>query len=281
MANPTFDDVWQFSAKLQRIAQKAREACLVAFEEVGVEDEELVKSVIMAIVDRYGLASGELGAQWYEYCKSGKFTSGYTAITGQVSRYGVRSDVTAVFGKYKAGEIDLATTVERLGGVAVDQVKKNARDTILENINGEYLEAIRTGRRDISERCGYARVPVGETCAFCILLASRGFVYSSERTATISRWGHKYHNNCDCVAVPFTRAGSIGGYGGMLAKYDDMYRSADSLRRSGNMPEELQDRIAKARAKHNEDYAAGLTYDRWSTLNEDLIIMRYQNPGLH
>ena len=29
----------------------------------------------------------------------------------------------------------------------------------------------------------YARVPVGPTCAFCILMASRGFVYWSEEKA--------------------------------------------------------------------------------------------------
>ena len=46
----------------------------------------------------------------------------------------------------------------------------------------------------------FARVPSGaETCPFCIMLASRGFVYWTERTAG-SR-GH-YHAHCDCRIVP-------------------------------------------------------------------------------
>lgn len=46
----------------------------------------------------------------------------------------------------------------------------------------------------------YARVPSGfETCSFCFMLASRGFVYRSEERA---RGAHGYHDNCDCCVVP-------------------------------------------------------------------------------
>lgn len=43
----------------------------------------------------------------------------------------------------------------------------------------------------------WARVPTGiETCEFCIMLASRGFVYHSEETASHA------HAHCDCRIVP-------------------------------------------------------------------------------
>ena len=46
----------------------------------------------------------------------------------------------------------------------------------------------------------YARVPSGrETCGFCFMLSSRGFVYRSEQTASGE---HGYHDHCDCVVVP-------------------------------------------------------------------------------
>ena len=46
----------------------------------------------------------------------------------------------------------------------------------------------------------YARVPSGrETCGFCFMLSSRGFVYRSERTAGGT---HDYHDHCDCVIIP-------------------------------------------------------------------------------
>ena len=47
----------------------------------------------------------------------------------------------------------------------------------------------------------YARVPSGrETCAFCFMLASRGFVYWSKADAGAK--GYEYHTNCDCIIVP-------------------------------------------------------------------------------
>lgn len=46
----------------------------------------------------------------------------------------------------------------------------------------------------------YARAPSGrETCGFCFMLSSRGFVYKTAREAGE---GHDYHENCDCVIVP-------------------------------------------------------------------------------
>lgn len=50
----------------------------------------------------------------------------------------------------------------------------------------------------------YARVPSGtETCAFCFMLSSRGFVYRSKGSANRNhRTGDGYHRNCDCIVVP-------------------------------------------------------------------------------
>ena len=51
-------------------------------------------------------------------------------------------------------------------------------------------------RRD-PRRPKWARVPTGaETCDFCIMLASRGFVYHSDETASHA------HANCDCRIIP-------------------------------------------------------------------------------
>lgn len=57
----------------------------------------------------------------------------------------------------------------------------------------------------------YARVPSGrETCGFCFMLSSRGFVYHSEATA---KGTHGMHPHCDCVVVPGVQGKtSIEGY---------------------------------------------------------------------
>lgn len=46
----------------------------------------------------------------------------------------------------------------------------------------------------------YARIPAGsETCQFCLMLASRGFVYRTKKAA--GELDH-YHANCDCRVTP-------------------------------------------------------------------------------
>ena len=56
---------------------------------------------------------------------------------------------------------------------------------------------IENGKRD-KRKPRYARVPTGaETCDFCLMLASRGFVYNSKSTASM---GH-VHSGCDCRIV--------------------------------------------------------------------------------
>lgn len=68
------------------------------------------------------------------------------------------------------------------------ETKKATAQTIYEN-----------GGRD-PKKPRFARVPSGsETCDFCIMLASRGFVY---RTAESAGEGGHYHANCDCRIVP-------------------------------------------------------------------------------
>lgn len=137
-------------------------------------------------------------------------------------------DTLNVFGTQAAGVacdfFDLIT--DKLG---VDATSETVNATSPDMIDGKvrYLvEDLKEGKRDafnnqvkaatefyvkreafenIEHNCGknglrYARVPSGvETCAFCFMLSSRGFVYSSEAKAG---GAGQYHPNCDCVIVP-------------------------------------------------------------------------------
>lgn len=65
----------------------------------------------------------------------------------------------------------------------------------------------RNSRRDPS-RPRYARIPAGgETCDFCIMLASRGPVYHTEASAGAV---DHFHANCRCQVVPFFDTYEIG-----------------------------------------------------------------------
>lgn len=55
----------------------------------------------------------------------------------------------------------------------------------------------------------WARVPRGKTCAFCTMLASRGFAYLSEDTAGRQM---QYHADCDCQIIPNWGKQALAGY---------------------------------------------------------------------
>ncbi|WIY84324.1 hypothetical protein [Propionimicrobium sp. PCR01-08-3] len=78
---------------------------------------------------------------------------------------------------------------DKLGNMLVlldELVKQPYRSTLQDS-------AIKSG-------AGWARVPTGaETCEFCILLASRGAVYSSKRVTIYGFSGKRYHGDCDCT----------------------------------------------------------------------------------
>lgn len=79
------------------------------------------------------------------------------------------------------------------------EIKKAAADCVSYNANRDPLNP------------KYARVPTGDdTCDFCLMLASRGFVYSSAKEAgALDHW----HANCDCRVVPgFEGSTSVAGY---------------------------------------------------------------------
>lgn len=57
----------------------------------------------------------------------------------------------------------------------------------------------------------WARVPHGsKTCAFCLMLSSRGFAYTSEEAA--GGLGNLYHAHCQCTVTPSWGEQTLTGY---------------------------------------------------------------------
>lgn len=91
------------------------------------------------------------------------------------------------------------------GSLASGKVKEFDRS--VSDLTGYYVK--RSAFENMVRNCErngirYARVPSGtETCAFCFMLSSRGFVYRSKASASRDhRTGDGYHRNCDCIVVP-------------------------------------------------------------------------------
>lgn len=95
----------------------------------------------------------------------------------------------------------------------LDGRTKTFNDQVLQRIDYEVKRSanmcmVENGRLD-SAKPKFARVPNGsETCDFCLMLASRGFVYRSESTASASH----VHSDCDCRIVPGWDGDEVEGY---------------------------------------------------------------------
>jgi hypothetical protein len=109
------------------------------------------------------------------------------------------------------------------------EVKVAAAQTALDN-----------ARRDpVKPR--FARVPTGtETCDFCLMLASRGFVYHTEATASHA------HAGCDCRTVPSWRAHEVEGYDtkDLARRWQDAIDAKAKERAERNGTDEADERAA-------------------------------------
>ena len=75
------------------------------------------------------------------------------------------------------------------GEYARNDLFRSLNETVIANVG-----------RDRDKGAMFARVPTGfETCTFCLMLASRGAVYHSRKSAGEFR---HFHRNCDCKVVP-------------------------------------------------------------------------------
>lgn len=144
-----------------------------------------------AVIDTYGAASAAASAEWYEYLRDQQgLTSPHTTLAADTIPHEAILARTRFGARHLWGD-DPDATRRFIENMVADYVAQPGRDTIVQNTAS-----------DVSHP-GWARVPTGrETCAFCLMLASRGAMYDSEKSARYKRSGGRYHGRCDCVATP-------------------------------------------------------------------------------
>ena len=156
-----------------------------------------------ALAQKYGEGTGALSAMMYDVIAELSNAAVPAAEIAETASYG--EVAKAIQGAAKTSQ-DPAY----IGGVVGRLVKQVGADTTLNN-------ALRDGAE-------FAWVPVGDTCAFCLVLASRGWQHVSKRTLKNGHAEH-IHANCDCTyAVRFNDDTEVEGYN--PEKYLRMYYDA-------------------------------------------------------
>ena len=170
------------------------------------QDPEAARQVIEyanSLVMKYGEASAALSCEMYDAISIAEGAAVPAAVPAALPTYG---DVAkAVNGTIKLNNIEIiAGAVERL-------VKMPGADTMLQN-----------AKRDGAE---WAWIPNGDTCMFCITLASRGWQSASKAVMSGGHAEH-IHANCDCTfAIRHNSNTNIRGYD--PDKYLEMYDNAE------------------------------------------------------
>ena len=215
---------------LRRLSERASKEMLAAltklsaqYEEGAITFEEYQNAAIdfaYALATRYGEGAGAMACEMYDAIAKLQGANVPPAVPAATAT--MDETARAVVGTMKTGNINIVSdaTGRLVKLVGVDTMQQNAL-------------------RDGAE---WAWIPRGDTCAFCITLASRGWQRASKRALRNGHAEH-VHANCDCTyAVRFDDSLDVEGY--HPDEYRDMYYGAD-----GNSPE------ARINAMRREFYA--------------------------
>lgn len=217
----------EYVKRLAQIDEKAGQLMQAWIDANGLEDLYAAARYAYSLVSVYGEAAAALACEMYDTAAeaSGKVLP--PAEPAPTATF--EETATAVRGTVSNRHNSVPDTVSRL-------TKQAAADTTLQN-----------ARRDGAQ---FAWVPHGDTCAFCIMLASNGWQNVSKKALRNGHAEH-IHAHCDCeYAVRFDDHTTIAGYD--PDRYYDMYRNAE-----GSTWEEKVNSMRREQYARNKEYING------------------------
>lgn len=165
-----------YITKLSKINKTASDLVEAYIEKNGLDDVGSLIAYSNKVALKYGNASASLNALMYDTIAELEGVSLPAAELASLPSFG---DVA----KSVQGTMKTSQNAGEIAGAVARLVKMTGQDTMLQN-----------AKRDRAE---FAWIPNGDTCAFCITLASRGW---QPMSAAALRNGHAehIHSNCDC-----------------------------------------------------------------------------------
>ena len=200
----------EYITRLSRLNRKAGQLMRQYIDTHGTGDADALITYAAALVTKYGEGSAELACQMYDALAEAANAGVPAAEPAVPADYGeVARMVNATKNQNPA---NLPNGVSRL-------VKRAGADTTLKN-------AVRDGAE-------WAWVPHGDTCPFCITLASNGWQKASSKVLKGGHANH-IHANCDCeFAIRFDHKTTVAGYDPdkYLAQYNAAGGDINKMRR--------------------------------------------------
>lgn len=217
---------WQaYIRRLSALNSKAANAMKKYVQTVGFADTEALIRYAYALATKYGEGAAALSAAMYDATAALEGALVAPAVPAATASY-------HTVAKTVTGITNVSENVEMISSAVGRLVKQAGADTTLQN-------ALRDGAE-------FAWIPAGDTCAFCITLASRGWQRASKRAIKGGHAEH-IHSNCDCTyAIRFNSKTNVRGY--HPSEYRAMYDSAD-----GSTPDEKINAMRRRFYQENKD----------------------------
>lgn len=191
-----------YIARLSELDKAAGDQMLRWIQRYGFEDTQALLDFAYSLVTKYGEGSATLAAEMYDAIAQMQHAAVEVAVPAATATYG--ETAAAIRGTMKISEnADMvAATTGRL-------VKQAGADTMVQN-----------AKRDGAY---FAWIPSGDTCPFCLMLASNGWQKASKRTIKGDHADH-IHAHCNCTfAIRFDNSLEVEGYDPekYKARYDE------------------------------------------------------------
>lgn len=191
----------EYITRLFRLNETAGKKMAEYIEKHGTDDVQALTAYAQALVQKYGEGSAELACQMYDAIAE---ASGVSLPPAEPAAPASCRETAGMVRATQQSPLRLQDGVSRL-------VKRVAADTTLKN-----------ALRDEAE---WAWVPHGDTCPFCITLASRGWEPASAKALKGNHAQH-IHAHCNCeYAIRFDSSTTIAGYD--PDKYLEEYEKAN------------------------------------------------------
>ena len=189
----------------------------------------LVIDYVYGISTKYGEAASALACELYDAVALAEGVSVPSAVPAATAT--ISETAKLVNGTASVSEAVFLQAAPRL-------VKQASEDTILQN----------------AERDGsyFAWIPSGDSCSFCITLASRGWQKISKKALKNGHAEH-IHANCDChYAIKFNSDSDVAGYDPdeYYQEYVDAGKNINAMRRIS-----YQENKDEINAQRRERYA--------------------------
>lgn len=169
------------------------------FAEWDGSDYDALRTAAIAILETilgtYADLSAARAAESYDAMRAAQAVGGtYAAIADSRRRPGATQGALYAITK----TLEQTQSVDRFRAEVLDRVDTEVRRAANQCV-------AYNARRD-PKKPRYARVPVGETCGFCLMLSSFGYQYTSEEAASHA------HRHCNCRVVPSFGEAEVDGY---------------------------------------------------------------------